>query len=219
MREENFNCACVRSTLYSLWPNALDNTRQRSTILRLAKNRALHSTCMSLYSEKSRAFGTFLRGFQSKQTAICGNLWGAEQVKVLNFIYASITSFMRPQLHLCVLNFIYASSTSFMRPQLHLCVLIFIYACSISFILPQLFSPSSTFSPCSTFVYQQYGLNLCTFCKTFALCFLQIYHSPLIFRSFFNRTRFTSGDKQVLCCFLFPFPPCTRLLIVNSEGT
>ena len=126
------------------------------------------------------------------------------------------------QLHLCVLNFIYASSTSFMRPQLHLCVLNFIYVFSTSFILPQLFSPCSTFSPCSifspcsTFVYQQYGLNLCTCCKTFALCFQQIYHSPLIFRSFFNRKKFTSGEKQVLCFFLFPFPPNTRLLIYQK---
>ena len=40
MREENFNCRWVRSTLYSLWPNALDNARQRSTILRFTKLRS-----------------------------------------------------------------------------------------------------------------------------------------------------------------------------------
>ena len=57
---------------------------------------------------------------------------------VLNFIYACSTSFMRPQLHLCLLNFIYASSTSFMLAQLHLCVLNFIYTCSTSFMRPQL---------------------------------------------------------------------------------
>ena len=63
---------------YHVWPNALDNAQQRSTILRLTKlhstkNRTLdftqqggqtlstfHSTCMSSvvqYSEMSRAFG------------------------------------------------------------------------------------------------------------------------------------------------------------------
>ena len=144
---------------------------------------------------------------QSSQLHLC----------VLNFIYTFSTSFMRPQLHLCVLNFIYASSTSFMRPQLHLCLLNVIYIAStfltmLNFSPCSTFSPNSTFSPCSTFVYQHYGLNLCTFCKTFALCFLHIYHSRLIFRLFLNRTMSTSGDKQVLCCFLLPFPPGTRLL-------
>ena len=56
---------------------------------------------------------------------------------LLNFIYACSTSFMPPQLHLCLLNFIYASSTSFMLAQLHLCLLNFIYAPSTSFMPPQ----------------------------------------------------------------------------------
>ena len=64
---------------------------------------------------------------------------------VLNFIYASSTSFMLAQLHLCLLNFIYASSTSFMRPQLHLCLLNFIYASSTFFAMLNFIYASSTF--------------------------------------------------------------------------
>ena len=124
---------------------------------------------------------------------------------VLNFIYASSTSFMRPQLHLCVLNFIYACSTSFMRPQLHLCLLNFIYASSTSFMPAQLHLCVLNFIyACSTsFMLAQLHLCLLNFIYASSTFFtmLNFFHHAQLFSpcsTFFTMLNFFTPFTHVV---------------------
>ena len=76
IREKNFNCACVRSTLYSLWPNALDNAQQRSTILRLTKLHSTNYKALDFTQQGGQTLSTFHSTCMSSRSANEGGVGG-----------------------------------------------------------------------------------------------------------------------------------------------